>query len=161
MERIEFDFCGNTSGIVSLYAIPPSAVESITHNYKEDTTRLNLINTDAIMEIYCTEDTLLFTEEKEQTNAGAPYNPVITGITPKLQPINKKNLSLLETGYWLVLFIDNNGFVRLAGDLENHLIFNREQTTGQGAGRNQTEFTLSGYQTHSTYFIDPSTISFI
>ncbi|GAB6122299.1 hypothetical protein [Dysgonomonas termitidis] len=155
MKKIIYDFCGNLGGMHKIYAIPPESLDSISHNYTRGETFLNLTGDGDMIEIYCTPDTMQFTEEKTQTAAGSIYNPVVTGIIPKADALNSKQLAILERGYWLVLFEDNNGKTRLAGDGNCHLIFNRTATTGQTIqNRNQLQFTFSGMQPFPCHFID-------
>lgn len=154
MKTIIFDFCDNLGGLAKIYALPPSSLESITHNYSHKQTFLNLTSDEDLIEIYCTPDTMQFTEEKTQTSAGATYNPVVTGIIPKAHELNHDQLTKLESDYWLLLFEDNNGKIRLAGDKNSHLIFNRTESTGQNIqNRNQIQFTFTGFQSHPSYFI--------
>jgi hypothetical protein len=154
MKAITFDFCSNLGGVSKLYAIPPALLEAVTHNYTKKESYLNLTNTDDMIEIYCTIDTILFSEEKSQQSSGGAYNIEISGVIPKANELNQEQLDRLESEYWLVLFEDNNGNIRLSGDEESHLIFNRTDNTGKGmAARNQVDFTFSGMQSHSSYFI--------
>lgn len=154
MKTIIFDFCDNLGGLSKMYAIPPASLESITHNYTQKQSFLNITDDENILEIYCTPDTMQFTEEKTQPSAGPTYNPVVTGITPKANELNQEQLIRLESGYWLLLFEDNNGKTRLAGDENSYLVFNRTESTGQNIqNRNQIQFTFSGLQSHPCYFI--------
>jgi hypothetical protein len=158
MKKVVFDFCGNLGGITRLYAIPWDTFRGLSHDYTKGLSYLNVLDCDEVIEIYCTEDTLNFTEEKTQPGSGATYRPVLTGIIPKENRPNRELLTRLECNAWLVLFRDSNGNIRLAGDGEREtlMVFNRTSTTGQSpAARNQMEFTFSGEQSHACYFIEP------
>ena len=162
MKTIKFDFCGNLGGIFKMYAIPPGSFDRIRKDYKKGLVYLDLINTGDIIDIYFTQDTLSFTEEKSQPSAGSLYNPVISGIIPKANQLNQEQLTRLEYGEWLVLFQDNNGFIRLAGNDQNTLMFNRKETTGGAiSARNQIEFTFEGFQSQPCYFIEPDEITIL
>lgn len=154
MEAITFDFCDNLGGLAKMYAISPVSLESITHNYTQKQSFLNITSDEDMIEIYCTPDTMQFSEEKTQPSAGPTYNPVVTGIIPKANELNQEQLTRLESNYWLLLFEDNNGKIRLAGDEDSHLVFTRTESTGQNIqNRNQLQFAFSGLQSHPCYFI--------
>ncbi|MDH6355457.1 hypothetical protein M2132_001800 [Dysgonomonas sp. PH5-45] len=159
MKAITFDFGSNLGGLNKVYAIPPSSLIEIIHNYSKKQISLRLTGTSDIIEIYCILDTMQFTEEKTQPAAGPTYNPVITGITPKSNEINQEQLIRLESSYWLLLFEDNNGNTRLAGNEDLFLVFNRTESTGQTIqSRNQIQFTFSGFQSHPCYFIQDASL---
>jgi hypothetical protein len=155
MKTLKFDFCGNLGGAYKIYAIPPGSLAGISHNHTQDRTTLNLSGDDDMVEIYCTPDTLQFTEEKTQTSAGTAYAVTITGVHPKTDAPDREQLAILQSGYWLVLLEDNNGNMRLAGDKKSFLVFNSTATTGQAIqNRNQLQFTFSGMQPYPCHFID-------
>jgi len=154
METITFDFCSNLGGLNKIYAIPRNLLESITNDYTKKQRYLNLTSNEGMIEIYCTPDTMKFTEEKAQTSAGPAYNPVITGSIPKANEPNQDQLSKLESDYWLLLFEDENGNMRLAGDEDSSMILNRNEDSGKAIqDKNQTAFTFSGMQSHPCYYI--------
>lgn len=154
MKSIVFDFCSNLGGVNKMYAIPPALLESISHNYTEKKSYLNITDTDDMIEIYCSIDTMQFSEKMEQSSAGAVYEVELTGVIPKSNALNQDEIARLESEYWLILFEDNNGNTRLAGNENSHLVFQRTDTTGKTmAARNQIEFTFSGSQSHACYFI--------
>lgn len=154
MKTIIFDFCENLGGLSKMYAIPPASFEKLTHNHTQKQIFLNITSYEDVIEIYCIPDTMQFSEEKTQPSAGPTYNPVVTGIIPKANELNQQQLTILESNYWLLLFEDNNGKVRLAGDEHSYLIFTRTESTGQNIqNRNQIQFTFSGLQSHPCYFI--------
>lgn len=159
MKTITFDFSTNLGGIEKIYAIAPEAIASIDRNYTDNTTTLHLTSTDSIIDIYCSMDTLQFTEKQEQTSAGSSYSIEITGITPKQNPIHQEALARLESEYWTILFKDNNGNYRLAGNEEELLTFQRVGTTGKKMSeRNQIEFVFIGTLSNSALFIDNKNI---
>lgn len=154
MKAITFDFCDNLGGLAKMYAIPLASLENITHNYTQKQSFLNITDDENMIEIYCTPDTMQFSEEKTQPSAGPTYNPVIIGTIPKAHELNQEQLIRLESDYWLLLFEDNNGKMRLAGDEDSLLVFTRIESTGQSIqNRNQIQFTFSGFQSHPSYFI--------
>ncbi len=156
MKKVIFDFCTNMGGIRKMFAIPPGSFAGIRHNHTKSLKWLDVVDTDNIIELYCTPDTMNFTEEKTHPVQGALYNITIIGTTPKENPTNQVQFRTLENNYWLVLFIDNNDFLRLAGDTDHYLVFNRTATTGQtGGARNQREFSFTGQLPFECHFIEP------
>lgn len=156
MKKIEFD-CSNMPGVAMLFAIPKKSFKRIRKNYSLNKNYLELIYPDELIEIYFTEDTAEF---KETGEANA-YAVSFTGVIPKSNPINQEHINTLDAGLWMILFLDNNGYIRLMGDEENQLKFKYDETTGSGSGKNQLSFTFSGNQTHKTLFIEPEGITFI
>ena len=157
MKQITFDFY-NIGGIQKIYAIPETSFRRVLEDTTSGNCTLSLIRIDDIIEIYTVDDTLLFTEEQIRNAPGNAYQVSITGIIPKSNPINRKQMLRLENTPLLALFIDNNDFVRLAGTEENRMIFKRKDTTGTMQSRNQIDFEISGTQSNPCYFIDPQSI---
>lgn len=162
MKTIKFDFWTNLGGISKIYAIPPSSFFRVRTNYTKGLKYLDLRNTGDIIDIYCTDETVSFTEEKSQPSAGSLYNPIISGVIPRSNSLNQQQLTRLESGVWLLLFIDNNDNLRLSGNEQNQLVFNRNEATGATlVTRNQITFTFEGFQSQPSCFIEPDEISIL
>ena len=153
MKAITFDFI-NLGGVRRMFAIPPSSFKSIFYNRSKNLHFLNVIKRQNIIDIYFTEDTGEFVEDEKRTPAGPSYDIEISGIIPKSNPLNQKQLIELDQGHWYVLFQDNNEMIRLAGNKDNQLRFERTGKTGQSvSNRNQIEFSFKGLQSKPCYFI--------
>lgn len=154
MEKVQFDFSSNIGGICRMFAIPPSSFVRIFRNHKKGLTYLYVIRRSDIIDIYFTEDTGDFIEDEKLTAAGPAYKIEIKGIVPKSHLLNQKQLTCLTHGRWLVLFQDNNENIRLAGNEETLLRFERRDTSGTITTRNQIEFSFRGVQSEPCCFIE-------
>jgi len=151
MKVLNFDFDGNLGGLSRMFAIPVSSYKRVRRDHTTNYNYLEVINPDNIIDIYFTDDTENFTEDFEN---GA-YKVNVSGINPKSNKINQEQLTRLQSEvYWFILFQDNNGFVRLAGNEENQPAFSSSETTGQITSRNQIAFSFSGVQSDSCLFIE-------
>ena len=153
MKAIQFDFF-NIGGIRKMYAIPPTSIRRIWQEYNKGLTYLSLLRRQDIIDLYIVEDSAEFTEDEKLTPAGPQYAIEIPGIIPKNHLPNQKTLIDLDFGRWCVLFQDNNDIVRLAGNEENQLRFERKSKTGTLQTRNQIEFSFLGMLSEPCYFID-------
>lgn len=147
MKKIIFDFQTNLPGLSMVYAIPPSSFKRIRHDYSTEKSFLELINLDQIIEFYFTDDTAQFKQVGENNG----YKSELTLTAPKDQPGNRSLFRELLAGYWFVLFVDQNNFIRLIGTTENQLRFTMETTT---SGRNQVNCSFNGFQDEQAAFID-------
>lgn len=149
MKTLQFDQNGNLGGLQCMFAIPVTSFIRVWRDRTNSLNYLRVMNREDIIEIYI-NDNASFTEPYE----GNAYTPEISGVVPKSHPLNRKQLTRLETEYWLVLFRDNNDFWRLAGNAQNKLIFKRTDRSGQITSTNQLEFTFSGSMRTACEFIE-------
>ena len=92
--------------------------------------------------------------DKENGDAGDVWSVRVEGVIPKLSPVNRELLEVLERGLWYVLAVDGNGEVHWCGQEEALLQFNTNKTSGQTAtNRNGTTFTFSCVQDEPTVYI--------
>jgi hypothetical protein len=156
MKQVTFE-CFNQGGLNRLVAIPLTSFLKIRKDYATNKDYLQLINESGIIDIYITQDSAGFDEESQYSNAGTSYLVNITGVTPKSGKVNQDIFFMLENNLdgWLVLFEDNNGYLRLAGNKESRLIFTRRDTTGNTlVSRNQVSFTFTGTINDRAAFIE-------
>lgn len=149
MKTLQFDQNGNMGGLQCMFAIPVTSFKQIWRDYTNSLNFLRVMNREDIIEIYI-NDNATFTEAYDR-NA---YKPEISGVVPKSHPLNRKELTRLETEYWLVLFRDNNDYWRLAGNAQNRLSFKRTDTAGQLTSTNQLQFTFTGNMRTACEFIE-------
>lgn len=147
MKKISFDFCTNMPGLSLVYAIPPSSFRRIRRDYSNNKFYLELANPENIIDFYFVSDTAQF----KQSGENNAYKTELSLIAPKDQPDNRKVFDELVAGYWYLLFVDQNNYIRFAGTDENQLRFSKETTT---AGRNQTSCTFYGLQDESALFLE-------
>lgn len=150
MKKLQFDFNGNMGGISRMFAIPLTSFRRIRRDYTHNLNYLEVINRDDIIDICFTEGTDTFTEDYED----GLYNIIIGGVVPKRTGLAKEVLNKLESDIpWLVLFMDNNDNLRLAGNENFQLAFRRTDTTGQTDSRNQLSFQFFGANNDPVDFI--------
>lgn len=154
MKIINYDF-ENIGGLLQVIAVPPSSFLRVRKDYVTSLNYLELRNRDGIISlpIYA-DDTYSFSEDKENGDAGDAWSVRVEGVIPKLSPVNRELLEVLERGLWYVLAVDGNGEVHWCGQEEALLQFNTNKTSGQTAtNRNGTTFTFSCVQDEPTVYI--------
>jgi hypothetical protein len=154
MKKIEFDFL-NIGGLQKIYAVPPASFLRVREDITSGNCYLDLTRLDDVIDVYLIYDTAVFNEVQSRNTPGALYDVSISGIIPKSNPLNREQLLTLESAPFLVLFMDNNDNIRLAGNENNRLFFTRKETSGTLNSRNQIEFEFKGKQSHPCYFIHP------
>jgi len=112
----------NLGGLLKIWAVPASDLV-VSGN------EVTFTNTTNIYEIYCSPDTMEFSEPKEVTEAGTHYNTVISGFIPQDNAAMQEALAYIEPRKWVVLFIDGNGKTKLAGTPVNPLRFTADLTS--------------------------------
>lgn len=147
MKKVTFDFQTNLPGLSMVYAIPPSSFKRVRRDYTNGKYFLELINLDNIIEFYFSEDTAQFKQVGENNG----YKTELILVAPKDQPVNRNLYRELLAGYWFVLFVDQNNYIRLIGTEENQLRFSLEAST---SGRNQVNCSFTGFQDEQALFIE-------
>lgn len=154
MKTINFDF-DNLGGLSQLFAVPPGSFVRIRKDYIQKLNYLELRKRDDIISIpVYADDTYMYNEDKETTDAGDSWSVSVEGVVPKNTSVNTEVIEILERGAWYVLAIDSNGEVHWCGQEETLMIFNSQKTSGQSAtARNGIIFTFSCVQDEPTVFI--------
>ena len=101
MKIINYDF-ENIGGLLKVLAVPPSSFLRVRKDYVTGLNYLELRNRDSIISlpIYA-DDTYSFSEDKENGDAGDAWSVRVEGVIPKLSPVNRELLEVLERGmYW-------------------------------------------------------------
>ena len=114
----------NLGGLLKIWAVP-FGVFSISGN------TLNISNQDNIWQIYCTAGSMEFIETSERTPAGTHYNTVISGFIPQDNATLQEAIEYITPRKWAVIFMDGNGFYKLAGNHTDPLRFSAEINTGK------------------------------
>lgn len=153
MTPFNFEPEANMGGVCRIFAIPPSSFVRLRTDHAANRNYLTVQNRDDIIDIYSIDEETQFTEEYQS----GVYTPVLSGITPggrnNVNTGITENLEKLDSGYWYVLFQDNNGFIRLSGTEENQLTFKRSSSTGKLGERNQIAFQFSGQQLSESCYV--------
>lgn len=143
MKKIELKGNANLGGLVSIVAVPPTAVYKLSKI--KNIAEFEYDDTHAI-EIYCTDGTMFYNRNTEDGIS-------ISGSTPRIGADGEQLFRQLEVGYWLVVFEDNNGETRLAGDMCNQLAFRRTETTGVLGERNEIKWEFWGKTMNEPLFL--------
>ena len=128
----------NMGGLIKIWAIPS---DQVTVSGKTVT----IASTDNMYEVYCAEDTMQHSVPAELTNAGTYYNTILKGFSPGVTEDMEAALEYMDGRKWVVLFMDGNGYYKLAGSKEQPLRLSANVDTGQmTTDRAGCNFTFSG-----------------
>ncbi len=125
----------NLGGFLQLWVIPKNDC------YLNSNT-VTFSTTNNIYQIYCTPETLKFTEKPKETNAKTFYNVDITGFLPKNRQETLDAIIAMENKWYLIILKDSNGFYFLIGTAAYPL----KLDANLNAGKNVSD--LSGYHFH-------------
>ena len=114
----------NLGGLLKIWAIPFGV-------FTTQGSTVNFSSQENIWEIYCSADSMEFTESSELTPAGTHYNTIISGFIPQDNATLQEAIAYLEPRKWGVIFIDGNGNYKLAGNQTDPLRFTAEINTGK------------------------------
>ena len=154
MNSLNFEPSANMGGVCRIFAIPPSSFVRLWTDHVNRINYLTVRKREDIIDIYSIDEETFYEEPYES----GVYSPKLTGVSPGGQnKINANRLECfekLESGYWFVLFQDNNGYIRLAGTENNQLSFRRTSKTGKLGERNEIAFEFSCQQLCEAYYIE-------
>jgi len=114
----------NLGGLLKIWAVPFGV-------FTTEGNTVNIASEENIWEIYCSADSMEFTESSELTPAGTHFNTVISGFIPQDNAMLQEAIAYLEPRKWGVIFIDGNGNYKLAGNQTDPLRFTAEINTGK------------------------------
>ncbi len=152
---LDFDF-ENAGGLASVFAFPAECFVRIRKDYQDGINVLELRALDKVIEIpvFC-NDSFFFLEEQVHTEAGVAYEVQLSGVIPKSMKKNDLFIQTLERGAWLVLFMDNNGVVKLAGNVEVPMFFSSSKSSGKKfSDLNLIDFSFNSTQASASIYID-------
>lgn len=155
MKRIDFDF-ENMGGLAELYAIPPSDVLRLRHDYLYDIDNVELVTRQNIVAVPVYGNrSFSFSEQSGIADGGRYWDVSIEGVIPKIQNGSSHIIEKLERGTWLVLSMDHNGIVHLSGSVEVPLVFSAYKSTGDACSSlNGSTFSFTGRQPKPSVIID-------
>jgi hypothetical protein len=143
----------NMGGIATLWAVPSSAILSITKSGNLNTVLFS--STDNIYEIYFTAETAQFREPKKQSPAGIIFEPSFSAIIPKDNPEIQADIDYLERHSWLLIYQDQNDYFKLVGDVNTPLSFSGDvEIPAEIKGLNKTMFVFEGKVPYRSLFIN-------
>lgn len=128
----------NLGGLLKIWAVPHDVI-SVNNGVATISSDTN------VYQLYCTPESMEFTEPKELTPAGTVYNTNIAGFIPGNGTDLQEALEYIEPRRWAVIFTDGNGNYRVAGATEYPLRANGEIRTGkQTAEANGCNMVFAG-----------------
>lgn len=138
----------NLGGLLKMWAVPKSA-------YSISGSTVTFSDTSDIYEIYCTPESMQFSEPQETTAAGRHYNTAVSGFIPKDTKDVLNAISYMEGRPWVIIFRDGNGNFKLAGNKTEPLRINASLDTGrQVTDRAGYRMEFSGQTISRAVFID-------
>lgn len=142
-------------GCESFRFIPVSHTQSLSDAVNSVINSLPVaIQDKAILTGLAVMDTLSFSENQEESNAGPFFKTVIKGFVPKLSAAYIAMFSEMKQARHIVIVKDNNGFERVCGNLLNGLKFSFDQDTKDApAGANGITFKFYGEFTEPSPFL--------
>ena len=114
----------NLGGLLKIWAVPFGV-------FTTQGSTVNFSSQENIWEIYCSADSMEFTESSELTPSGTHYNSVISGFIPQDNATLQEAIAYMEPRKWGVIFMDGNGNYKLAGNQTDPLRFTAEINTGK------------------------------
>ena len=114
----------NLGGLLKIWAVPFGV-------FTIDGNTVNISNHTNIWEIYCSANSMEFTESSDLTSAGTHFNTIISGFIPNDHTTLQEAIAYMEPRKWGVIYIDGNGNYKLAGNQTDPLRFTAEINTGK------------------------------
>lgn len=137
----------NLGGLLSVWAVPPTDI-SIGIN------AVSFMTTDNIIKLYCSPDSISFTEKESQEKYGVVYKTEINGFIPKDSPEIVEIINAMCRRKWVVILLDQNEQFKVSGTPENPLRVSFDLDTGsETAERNGHTVSFYGIQTSKAKFI--------
>ncbi len=128
----------NLGGLTKIWAIPYDVFSISGKN-------ISVSDTSNVYIIYCTPETMEFSEPKKLTDAGTNYTPSVSGFTPGDTEANLEAFEYIDARKWVILFKDGNGQYKVVGNQFRPL--NHDNTLASGKdtiGRAGYTFSFSG-----------------
>lgn len=138
----------NMGGLLKIWAVPFG-------DFTTDGSIVNFSSQANIWELYCSADSMEFTESSERTPAGTHFNTVVSGFIPQDNATLQEAITWMEPRKWAVIFMDGNNNYKLAGNQTDPLRFTAEINTGKDtASRAGCSFQFSGKTKTRAMFVN-------
>lgn len=105
----------NMGGIVNIWAIPPSDIDSVELD-ENNVYELTLSSTDQVIKIPCSHESISLTENEVENDGGKLYKQQLEGIIPKDTPNIQYYINYIIQRYWVLVYKDNNDYFKLVGN---------------------------------------------
>lgn len=137
----------NLGGLTKLWAIPYD-VFSVSGQ------SVTISDDSNVYAIYCTPESMEFSEPIDNSDAGIHYNTVVNGFIPGNTAANQEAIEYMERRKWAVLFKDGNGNYKMAGSRVSPLRFKADLLTGKDTiGLAGYNFSFSGKTIERAVFV--------
>ncbi len=140
----------NLGGLLSIWAIPPDDI-TISFNTANFRTTANII------EMYCSPESISFTEKESQENYGLGYKNELNAFIPKDSPKTQAIINDMIGRKWVIIMLDQNEYYKVAGTPEIPLRVSFDLDSGADTpDRNGHTVSFYGNQISKARFIaDP------
>lgn len=118
-------------GLLQIWAIPAA----VFNHWGDD---VAISDRTDVYQIYCTPESMTFNERLITSNSANRYKTRLTGFIPKDTVENQAAISFIEKRRWVIVFMDGNGNVKVAGTrsepLNASFSFDSKSQTSERAG---------------------------
>jgi len=137
----------NMGGLLRIWAVPPSDI-TISGN------TVNFSKTTDIVAMYCSPDSMGFTEKQGNGSGDTYFDTELTGFTPNDSEETSELISDMCRRHWVIVYIDQNENYKVAGTVNNPLRVAFDLDTGKDtANRNGHAVKFYGKQLAKAIFI--------
>ena len=138
----------NVPGIVRLAAVPLAAYNRIVKNYSNGISSVSVSsNNDVIIIDAINNDHFKYEEKQSSNDVGSVFDVTISGVIQR----QNTDIETLESGKWIVVFVDSNGDCRCCGTKNVPMQFYTNRKTD---GLNGNDFMFSCQQEIPTTIVD-------
>lgn len=128
----------NLGGLLKIWAVPSNVI-SVNNGVA------TISDSSNVYALYCSPESMEFSEQKERTDAGIVYNTTIAGFIPGNATDLQEALDYIEPRKWVVIFRDGNGGFLVSGETASPLRATGEIATGKATSdRNGCQLTFTG-----------------
>jgi hypothetical protein len=138
----------NMGGLTKLWAIPYNV-------YSLSGKTISIADSSNVYEIYCTPESMDFSEQKERSDAGNHYKTEVSGFIPGDSEATLAAIEYIEPRRWVIVFKDGNGRYKAAGSQFEPLRTNPDLSLGKDTvGRAGYSFSFSEKTTSRAQFVN-------
>jgi hypothetical protein len=145
----------NLGGILKLWLVPSYNILSVVRNVTTGIYTIEIDDEDKNWLIYCTAESLNYTEN-ENTSLGQPfYECTLNGFIPNDSPELTLQLEQLKSRPWIAFFMDQQEYTKMVGEVECPLELTRQFGTREKiAERKGHDITLKGNTILGSVFVN-------
>ena len=145
----------NIGGLQKLEFIPINDIENISSPIDGKVDEPVLKENKRWYDCYFSPGSLGFNETKKLTDNGTQYSTELNPFIPRDTPEISSVLREMDGHLFLIKYRDNNGYLKLVGDLDVGLHFESLLNTGSAAAdRNGHQLKFFALTSHKAWFIN-------